>query len=154
MRQILEFLRVIIISPEIIIILSIIATSVYYPNIFTLIGFKVKSDQELWKFLPAIPLTIFAWAIAQAKDILFPSGSSSNRILLDWPEYWKLKIRVIISLLLILLSVFASLIVWIFKIEVPAVAIGAVFCGSVAISVITACCLWLAFVNIKQIVDK
>jgi hypothetical protein len=154
MKYFIEFLKALIISPELVAALIIIGISIFQPNWVEAVGNKVKSDQEIWKFLPAIPFAILAWAISQSKDILFPSASSSNRLLLDWPYYWKLKIRVIVSMFLILLCVFASLAIWIFKDEASSLVIGSVFGISTMVSCVVACTLWLATINIRQIVEK
>jgi len=154
MKYLVEFLRALVVSPEMLSAIIIIAISVYQPNWVEALGNKVKSDQEIWKFLPAIPFAILAWAVPQSKDILFPSASSSNRLLLDWPSYWILKIRVIVSMLLILFCVFASLAIWIFKDEASPFIIGSVFAISTMVSCVVGCTLWLATINIRQIVEK
>jgi hypothetical protein len=154
MKYLVEFLKALVISPEMLSALIILAISIYQPNWVEAIGNKVKSDQEIWKFLPVIPFAILAWAVPQSKDILFPSASSSNRLLLDWSSYWKLKIRVVASMLLILFCVFASLAIWIFKDEASALVIGFVFGVSTTLSCVVGCSLWLATITIRQIVEK
>jgi len=154
MKYVIELLRIVVISPELLLVLVILGLAEYYPLPLSKIGSKIKTDQELWKYLPVIPTTILVWALAQTKDILFPHGSSSNRELLDWPLYWKLKLRVVVSLSIIMLSIISSLAVWFFKNEVSDLRIGVVFCISALVSVIVAVTIWLAVVMIRQITDK
>lgn len=153
MRYFVEFLRALIVSPEILCTLIILVLAKYEPTLMAAVGDKVKSDQEIWKFLPAIPFAVLAWALPQSKEILFPS-KSSNRLLLDWPDYWKLKTRVIVSLLLILICIVASLAIYFFKTEASALVIGSIFGISTIVSVSVACSLWLAGVTVRQMMEE
>ena len=154
MKRVIEFFRVIVISPELLIVLLVVIFAEYSPMPIVKIGARIKSDQELWKYLPVIPTAILVWAFTQAKDILFPHGSSSNKELLDWPLYWKLKLRVLISMGWMLFSVISALAVWFFKNDVSELGIGIVFCISVSVSLVVAVSMWLAMLMIRQIIDK
>lgn len=96
MMKLIEFLRVVFISPEMVASGLPFVISFYWPEPATFVGQQFVSDAK-WAFGAAtIPLGLLATTYAFGTDILSPSGV--KKAVLLWPEYWKLKMRVIVAL--------------------------------------------------------
>jgi len=98
MMKIIELIKIIFISFEAAFVLALILAFQYFPDAFQNVGHQFKTNSDVWKFIPTVPLIICGFSIQYAWKILNPISRSSNRILHEWPGYWKLKIRVIASI--------------------------------------------------------
>jgi hypothetical protein len=70
--------------------------SFYWPEPATFVGQQLASDNKWALATATIPLGLLATTYAFGTDIL--SSSGANKVLLSWPEYWKLKMRVLVAL--------------------------------------------------------
>ncbi len=149
----LEIGRVIFISPECLLLLLATAIYFYYPESFIDIGNQFKSNYEVWKFIPTIPLTVCGFSIQYAWKILFPKENESNHLLLNWPNYWKLKLRVLVSVILCVACVLSALYIWIYINTLNEKAIGAIFFVAVSISITVAFNQFLAAFKTRELLD-
>lgn len=96
MKTIIEFLRAVFISPEILAGSLPFAISLYWSEPATFAAQQLASDTK-WAFgIAVIPLTLLAAIYSFGSDILSPSGV--KRVLLSWPDYWKLKVRIVVAM--------------------------------------------------------
>lgn len=151
--KIIEILKLLVISFESVFLLVLLAVIQFYPEPFELLGNQIKVNIEIWKFIPTIPLAICAFSIQYAWKILNPINSSSNKVLHEWPNYWKLKFRVISSIFLCVACVVASLIIWIFVTYLSEKTIGAIFIASCCIALIVALSELLAAFKIRELIE-
>ncbi len=149
----LESFRVIIISPETLIVLTSIFIYNYWPTFFTHIGHQFKTNNEIWKFTPTIPLAISGFSVQYAWKILFPSEKALNSLLISWPGYWKLKLRVILSITLCVVCVFFSILIWIYSNSLPEKVIGTIFITTIMISLTVAFNQILAALKIRELLE-
>lgn len=96
MRKLIEFLRAVCISPELVAAGLPFVISFYWPEPATFVGQQLASDAKWALTTATIPLALLATTYAFGTDILSPSGA--KKVLLSWPEYWKLKMRVLVAL--------------------------------------------------------
>ncbi|MDN5941074.1 MAG: hypothetical protein L0H94_04235 [Nitrospira sp.] len=95
MSRILEFLRAVIISPEMLAGCLPFVVSSYWPEPANFAAQQLASDTK-WAFsIAAIPLGLLAATYASGSDILSPTGG--KKALLAWPDYWKLKMRIVVA---------------------------------------------------------
>ncbi len=151
--KIIEIIKILFISFEAVFLLALFAALQFYPESFELIGNQIKANMEIWKFIPTIPLAICAFSIQYAWKILNPINGSSNRILHEWPNYWKLKFRVIASIFLCVTCVVASLVIWIYATNLSAMITGAIFVASCCIALIVAASELLAAFKVRELME-
>ena len=96
MRKFIEFLRAVFISPELVAGGLPFVISFYWPEPATFVGQQFASDAKWALGTATIPLGLLATTYAFGTDILSPSGS--KKVVLLWPDYWKLKMRVVVAL--------------------------------------------------------
>lgn len=151
--KILETLRFIIISIEAIILLTLLTVLYYFPEIFELIGSQILSNKDVWKFLPTIPLIICGFSVKYAWKILMPLENASNKVLYEWPNYWKLKYRVLFSILICGVCVISAIIMWIFSSTLSFVTVGMIFITSCIIPLAVALNQLLAAFKIRELME-
>ncbi len=145
--KLLETLRIVFISPEFLAILAIFATYYHVPALFESLGNQFKVNTEIWKFIPTIPLAICGFSIQYAWKILFPLDGAGNTILLQWPNYWKLKLRVITSVIICAVCFLGAISIWIYSNILSPNHIGAIFITISILSIISSNirlenCMW------------
>ena len=96
MKIISEVLRAVFISPEIVAGSLPFLISFYWSEPATFAAQQLASDTKWALGMAAIPLTLLAASYAFGSEILSPSGT--KKILLSWPDYWKLKMRILVAL--------------------------------------------------------
>ena len=151
--KLLEIAKLLIVSFETLFLLILIAALHYYPNLFEQIGNQFANNNEIWKFLPTIPLLICAFSIQYAWKILIPINGASNRILHKWPNYWKLKYRVIASIFICIACAMISVFIWIYASNLSVKIIGAAFIASCSIALIVAFNQLLAAFKVRELME-
>ncbi len=155
LRRALDALRAIVISPEFAGCGLCYLIWLVTPITFDGIGSRIKADEKLWQLVLALPLLVLPWALVEAKAVLFPvEPSSARRSLHLWPDYWRLKLRVVLALLWILAAAVLSVAVWLFKGDLSDSVAGVLSIGAIVICLIAAGSLWWAAINTKEIVQK
>lgn len=152
MNRILEFLRAVIISPEMLAGCLPFVVSPYWPEPANFAAQQLASDTK-WAFsIAAIPLGLLAATYAFGSDILSPTGG--KKALLAWPDYWKLKMRIVVAFGYCLLG--CALIVcgvYLVAHQIPVwganLAIAGVLCAAAALASVA-----LARLNIREIVQE
>ncbi len=96
MKTIIEFLRAFFISPEILVGSLPFVISSYWPEPATFAAQQIASDIKWAWGIAAIPLGLLATTYSFGSEILSPAGE--KKALLAWPDYWTLKLRVLIAL--------------------------------------------------------
>ena len=72
-----------------IVVVGVFAEMQYSNQVLALVT-AVKVPDEQLKYLVMLPAGLCGWAFVSGRKLLFPEKDKSN-ILLDWPDYWKLK---------------------------------------------------------------
>ena len=152
-RRISEVLRIIIISPETLVILLVVVASNYWTKLFEVTGQHFISKDKLWEFIPTIPLGLLYYGWNLSSQLQSPI-ESANRELYDWNLYWALKYRIIAAMAWAGLSAMCSVIIWIFSSELTAFVLGLLFFASVGVSIVVVVTETLALFALKEIMTK
>lgn len=153
-EKLIELLKITFISPEFLYLLLLLVVYIYWTQILKNIGILFKTENDIRKYFPIIPIGLSTWSIKLSYKILQPLNNSSNRSLYDWPEYWKLKYRVIFSLCIAFSCTLGSVLGWFFSHKFGSEIIGFWFLLTVGISVIVFFNLLLASFKIKEIMEE
>ena len=96
MKRALDFVRAVIISPEVIAGLIPIAVYSIWTEPANLVASEITRDVKWGIGLTIAPVTFGIAAYTLGTEVLSPHGT--RRIMLDWPDYPMLKSRVLITL--------------------------------------------------------
>lgn len=108
MRKILDIIRMIIISPELLIGAGVTIVFILYAKAAEFAFDMLRSDQQLHiAVVLGIPIALLIASYKIGSDLLSPTGK--RQVILGWPEYWRLKYRVVYSLVLCVLTFIISL---------------------------------------------
>jgi hypothetical protein len=120
---------------------------------FIAVGTQFKTNSEVWKFMPSIPILLATASIKLAWNILTPLGNSSNKILYQWEWYWRLKYRVIASIVMCGVAAACSVALWVFSKDLSELKIGTIFLSSVVVAVTVTFNQLLAAFKLRELMD-
>ena len=141
----------IVTAPELLISLVVLALLIYYPQPFALIGEKLTSDSENWKYITVLPSALFAWCVKLFSDIRSPSDKQDNKLLYDWPLYKLLVARLYLALIFSGISAATAISLWLLGKNLGHSTIGALFVGSVAVALVVSATLTFARSRLKEL---
>jgi len=153
MKRILEVFRIVIISPELVLLLAVICAASNWPMPFECLGKKFVSKEKLWEYIPIIPMALFVYTVGLCRQLQYPVAGA-NRDLNDWDQYWALKYRIIAAMLWSFLSATFALAIWFFSSEIPLPVIGCIFIASLVLSLVVSFTCILAFFALREILEK
>jgi len=151
-RKIIDFMRLSFISPECLVIAVCLLAYAYWPLIFVKVGLWL-SNEQIWLYLAGI-VAIPIMSFATSKEILFPGSAVKNKKILKWPDYYKLKSRVLFSVILSSLCSVAYLVLWVFKNDLSTLLCGFYLVMIFSITFVSFLSLIFASWNIKEIVSE
>ncbi|CAJ1902809.1 hypothetical protein FNBNMHLP_03538 [Aeromonas jandaei] len=154
MSRVLDILRFTIISPEFVVILLTVAITYGYPEVFVLIGGKLKSNTELWKFIPSLPVIFTGVTFQVAQKVHAPLENASNKQLYEWSSFNKISDRIMASYLICIMCCVASFTIWFFMSELSESMLGSILLSSILISGLTTFQIILAAQKIRQVIEK
>ena len=144
----------IFISVEFAFTLAVYFFYAFYPKVFFVLGDSIKSDSEITKWLPVIPLGLSAYCCVDLTWKIIAPLSSSNKELYDWPDFWRLKMRCYFSLILSVICATVSIGLWIFSKVLSHDQIGALFILTLGLSLINTGCMIFASIALRTIMEK
>jgi hypothetical protein len=108
MRRILDFFRLVFVSPELLLALLPIAVYIYSPTWADML-LKPMVEGVGWGLSAAgLSLAMLAFSHKEGFELLSLSGG--RKVLIEWPDYPLLKMRIVIAFVWCLLGAFACLI--------------------------------------------
>lgn len=154
MNRILDVVRAIFISFEFAWVLFVMATYFLYPQILFLIGAQFKTNAEIWKWLPTLPLLFSTAAFQAAAKLRAPLENASNRKLYEWQDYYRITDRVYLGLFLCILSCIGATVIWIFTSHMNEMLIAGIFLVSTGVSGVVAFIMYVSGHKLRELVDK
>ncbi len=121
MRKLLDFIRFLIVSPEVIVGLAVYLLFVIKPDIFKFISahlFIANMEWTDYAKLLGIPLTSLGLTYTFGESILNPQDRDNRKSLKEWPDYWMLKNRIYYSLVISIIALIGSLFSWYYALNV------------------------------------
>ncbi len=146
-----EILKIIIISYEALFSIIIFVIYSYCPKIFVEIGNSLKNNNDILNLLIYILCVSVGYSIKQASQILTPM--SNNKILYEWKGYWKLKYRVIVSIVICAFCVLIYISTWVFISSISESQVGILFITSIIIPLIVDINLLCSKFKIRELMD-
>lgn len=154
MNRAIDIFRFTIISPEFFVILLTAAITYGYPEVFVLIGEKLKNNAELWKFIPSLPVIFTGVTFQVAKKVHAPLENTSNKQLYEWSSFNKITDRIMASYLICILCCVASFTIWFFMSELSELMLGSILLSSILTSGLTTFQIILAAQKIRQVIEQ
>jgi hypothetical protein len=133
MKTLLETLRFFFVSGEAVLVAVGILIETRYSAEVSALAALIKISDEQLQYCVMIPAGLCSCTFIYGRKLLFPDGSKSS-ILIDWPDYWRLKAGFSAALAWSVVFFVASIIVWFADWKQPTpIALIALFvslCGS------------------------
>lgn len=149
----LELLKVFFISVEFLVFLGVVVIWYFFPAAWTFVGETLKSQEEVMKYLPVLPIALCGFSITLSWKLLSPQ-SGSNKELYEWPDYWKLRLLRDVTIGLCVLYAGVSIVTWIFGSTMPSSWVGAVWTWAIISALVTCGSALLAVFNLKEITEE
>jgi hypothetical protein len=154
MKRIRNVLLATFVSPELVVLLLIVLWVVYSPNTIDALGKKLRSDSEVWKYMPTLTLFFSGAAFTLSSKIRAPLENSSNRLLYEWPLYPLLVDRVLVSMVFAATCGAAGFCLWVLGQSLSPRTVGTVFLAATGVSATTAFSMLLAHQKLRELVDR
>lgn len=154
MKRVRNLLLSILVSPELVVVLLVTGGLVYSSEFMTILGKKLKSDSEIWKYMPTLTLLFSGAAFGLSSKIRAPLESCSNKLLYEWPLYPLLVDRVLVSMAFAGICGAIGLLLWVFGQSLPATTVGGVFLAATGVSATTAFTMLLAHQKLRELIDR
>lgn len=153
MNRLKHFLIAAFVSPEVAIGLAVAVFAISAPKLAAALGDAIRSDAEVWKYLPVLTL-VFSGAVINASfKLRAPLESFSNKILYHWSAYHLLVDRVYIGLFYGICSAAASLALWIVGQKIGPILVASIFLAATLISGVTALSMLLAQQKLRELLE-
>ncbi len=153
MKRLLDIIRFTFVSPEFVLVLAGTVLLYSYPLPLSMVGDKISSSDEIWKWLPTLPLLFAGLAFRNSSKVRAPFDKG-NKQLYDWYQYNRITDRLYASYILVCVSVVAVISVWLFTKEFTSTMIGYIFLCSVGVSGFVAFQIFLASQKIREILEQ
>lgn len=149
--QLRNLLAAVLISPELLVALAVLALHLNYPSPFEFIGSKLISDAENWKYIIVVPPVLVGVSFRAMSDMRAPSDKEQGKILYSWPAYRLLVGRLYVAVAISSLAAATSVALCLFGKGLTSAVVGSVFVGALAISITVAASLWFARDRLKEL---
>ena len=112
--KVLYFLRVLLISVEALLIGMSGLTWYRFSEDLSRLAATISLNEEILKYLMVGPVGLAVWVANELRQLL-QEDKSTTRFLVEWPEYWKLKLHLWVSLLYAAVFVSLSIAPWVVR---------------------------------------
>ena len=72
---------------------------------------EIQFNQDAIKWVVIFPVSIFGWILKEGSGVLFPD-TNTNKILHQWPNYWRLKAHFQVGVILCFLLILPCIFMW------------------------------------------
>lgn len=148
--QILYFLRVLLISGEALLISMSALVWYYFSEEITHLASTISFNDEILKYLMFVPIGLAIW-IANELRLMLQEDKGTIRFLVGWPDYWKLKFHLWVSLVYTVVFACLSIAPWIVR---PGISTGVglqLFLTSIIGQVFLAASVYAARMRAKEL---
>lgn len=112
--KVLYFLRVLLVSVEALVIA--ISGLIWYhlSEELSRLATTISLNEEILRYLMVVPLGLALWVANELRQLL-QEDKGITRFLVEWPEYWKLKLHLWVSLVYAAVFVGLSIAPWVVR---------------------------------------
>ncbi|BFM20114.1 hypothetical protein [Gilvimarinus japonicus] len=153
MKRILDVVRFTFVSPEFAWILGLIALLYVYPYPLIVVGEKIGANDEVWKWLPTLPLLFSGITFRLSSKVRAPFDKG-NKQLYEWLDFYRITDRLYTAYILAAISSISIISIWIFPDTFSLAIIGLVFFAAVGVSGFVALQVFLAAQKIREIIEQ
>ena len=153
MKRFLDIIRFTFVSPEFVLILAGVVLLYVYPLPLSIVGEKISSSDEVWKWLPTFPL-LFSGLVFKLSSKVRAPFDKGNRQLYEWYNFSRITDRIFAAYILVCVSVISVISVWLFTEKFTSAVIGYIFLSSVGVSGFVALQVFLASQKIREILEQ
>jgi hypothetical protein len=150
MRKTLEVIRIVGVSFEALWLVVIVALFTWKDLWLVFIGRNLLEHDDVTEWLPALPMALCGTAVFLALKLTEPK-SKNNKVLHEWPDYWRLAYRRNVGIIWCCTAAFIAVVPWIFRDELHYEWVGGLFLLAVGLSVISSGSLLFATFVLKHI---
>ncbi len=150
-QKILDVKRFVIISPEILVGLSVFLLFKNFPEFFESIASSINERSDLPSYIGAIPFLLVIASYQVGMKILRPGKNEENKVFYEWPLYWAVEARVYSSIIICIICCISAVLFYINPMNLNSPQLGALLIGSISISVVTVSILVLAKLTLQKI---
>ena len=154
MKRVLDILRIILISPELLWVLIIFVMYNFIGDSLSLLGNQFKTNSDIWKTLYILPFIFTGFAFKIAGRLRSPLQKEENKILYEWPQYHMITDRVLVSLFLCIISCIIVASIWVISDRINATLIAAVYLIFLGVSGISTLMMILSEHKLKEILTR
>jgi len=153
LRKAIDIFRLYTISPECTVIAVVVALLIIHPAVLDIIGNEVVRQDSIVQYIALVPLGLLGVVFSLSKEMLRPSDGANNRVLYEWPDYWRLKYRSLGGVFFCIAASCVSLATWIFKAQMGPRIIGAGLLCSVLVALVATLTQYLAYLRVREILN-
>jgi hypothetical protein len=148
-----EIARATVLSPELLVLLSTYLVYFFWPRWFMLLGLKLqRADAGVLVTVVGAPVAATGLTWVTSKDLLHPSDSQRT-ILVEWPDYWRLRVRALLGLAWGVVGTVVTFIGVMLLLAGTPIRGGAVVFAGIAVAAATLLSAALAYLAMKDILD-
>jgi hypothetical protein len=107
MRRALDTARALVVSPEVAAALLPFAGYAYWPDLADVVAKPMREGLVFGFTAAALPLAMLAFNYRESHELLWPS--ESHKLLLEWPDYPMLRVRVLLAMTWCVMAIGAAL---------------------------------------------
>ena len=153
MKRFNHLVLALIVSPEMVIGVAVLAFALLAPTPAANLGSLIRSDAEVWSYLPVLTFIFSGAAIRTSFKLRAPLESSYNRMLYQWPGYQLLVDRVYVGLFYGISSAGASLFLWMVGKKLEPLVVASIFLASTLMAGATALTMLLAQQKLRELLE-
>lgn len=143
MKRINDLLIAVFVSPEFLALLVAIFAYTLWPEWLIAKGKSLQANTEGLKWLSLAPFAVLAIALRWASGVMFPNDPRAD-ILAEWPDFFLVRVRVVLGVLYIVCGGAFTACVWLFGIRLEEPFTSSMYCAALVVSVVSAGTLWNA----------
>lgn len=152
-HRLLDIARVYLISPEFTVLVLSCAVLVFYPQAMILFGSEIVREGSVLQYIALLPIGLLTASYTLSKDMLRPLEGDKNRVLYEWPDYWRLKLRALTALLFCLGGAITGVALWVFKTRIPPCLLGTGFVAATMVALVSTITLFLGYLRLREILQ-
>jgi nitric oxide reductase large subunit len=153
MARFLEYIRIYLVSAEALAIGLVYATHYYLPEVGKGVGDLLLGNPTALNGLAAFTLTLASATFGLGMKLHRPLSQSSNRPLYDWPQFWKLRARIVAGCVFSSLGVFASICALVLGKSHSDGLVGSLAFLAAGIPAISAFSMYLAHLSLAEVIE-
>lgn len=152
MIKALYYARVLFISLEFLCLVTFFCIYYFYAGYIASMLNDLSVNEEAVKWMLLYPIGLVGWMFLTGTSIIFPD-EKVNKILHEWPDYWKLKAHFNVGLYFSVMLAFISFLIWLF--DKIGSSVGAWMFSACCVSIsIAALSFYNATISIKSILVR